>query len=244
MANKDSSKKKNANDVSNSSSEVKTISSDDLSEKISNFGDKVNAFIEQLRETGETIFVDNNQETKIEKDHDLIVESLLDGHIDEELNLIDNEIVEKLENQISELTNKINGLNEENSKLKQEIVKLQLEVHTVAKHTDSGETLTVETIQSEENVHEIKEVGILNYYNPEHWDRLIQLNNENNLTLPILEILQTEEKLQLIILALMLEADPSEILVVMKDLQDIGVVDLGYKTKGGLNPMITLIKHF
>ncbi|MCE7737649.1 MAG: hypothetical protein GPJ54_22350 [Candidatus Heimdallarchaeota archaeon] len=244
MDNEDSSKKENASDTSSSLKNKKPINSDDLSKRISNFGNKVNAFIEELRSTGETVFASDTKKTKIVENHDDIVESLLEGHIDDDLNLIDNKIEEHLENQILELTNKITELNEENSKLKQEIVNLQLEIHTVAKHADNSETLTVDNIQTEENVHEIKEVNILNYYNPEHWDRLIQLNNEDKLTLRILEILQAEEKLQLIILALMLEADPSDILGVMRNLQDIGVVDLGYKTKGGLNPMITLIKHF
>lgn len=243
MNDRDSSeeKKENTFNIPKVKQKTKSKTSSNMDDKIKTFGLKVNEFIDQLQETGETVFSANN----VQKENQALLHDIEDltkkldneKHKSKELRakikFLKKDRVE-LETKYKEI---VESLEEENLRLKSVNEKLASALNTEVKDEESKQ------IESTESLEEMKEVTILNHFHPTHWDKLIDLNEKNALTIPILSALLEMQEAHLIIIALKLEVDHSHCLDVISELEDMGIIELKQKIEGGLNPLIKLKEH-
>ncbi|OLS28391.1 MAG: hypothetical protein HeimC2_07370 [Candidatus Heimdallarchaeota archaeon LC_2] len=231
MIDRDSSNKKSGNKSNILKTKGSSDPSNEMDEKIKSFGIKVSAFIDQLQETGEDVFT---QEKTIQE-----LTSKMDIGISEKKDLLDK--IEFLKKDRVELESKykeiVQLLEEENTRLKSDNEKIKKEMMRKVDKTP------IDKVEAMASVEEVDEVTILNHFHPSHWDKLIDLNERNKLTLPILSTLWEMQETHLIILALKLEVDHSHCFEVINELEEMGIIVLKQKIAGGLNPLIKLKEY-
>ena len=233
MTDRDSTNQESGNkfDLPKESEIIKSNVDTEMDKKIKSFGKKVNAFIDQLQETGENVF---SHEKKIQE-----LTSKLDIENSEKRDLLSKiEFLKKdrieLETNYKEI---IQSLEEENSLLKSDNKKIKKEMMRKV------DKIPIDKVEAMASVEEVEEVTILNHFHPSHWDKLIDLNERNKLTMPILSALWEMQETHLIILALKLEVDHSQCFEVINELEEMGIIVLKQKIAGGLNPLIKLKEY-
>ncbi len=220
----------------------KSKKNSEMDDKIKTFGKKVNDFIDQLQETGETVFsvkdVQKQNQSLLDDIEELTRKSNDELEISKEL----RDKIEFLKKDRVELETKykeiVQSLEEENARLKSENEKIESKLEILTKDDEDSKQ-----IESTEPIQEMKEVTIINHFHPTHWDKLIDLNEKNALTIPILSALLEMQEAHLIIIALKLEVDHSQCLEVITELENMGIIELKQKIAGGLNPLIKLKQH-
>ncbi|MHA2030076.1 MAG: hypothetical protein ACW99Q_11835 [Candidatus Kariarchaeaceae archaeon] len=203
---------------------------DDIEIKIKIFSEKLNQFIEELRESEDEVY----SQVPSASDHKSLIEKV-EGLIDETED--ESEIIKQLKEENLELKQKISELEDTIEEIKE--VKPTIPI-------DSSELARYVSIQAEiplDPLAELQDITILNHFNPKHWDDIIDLNEKHPLTMKLLDVMLEMKEVHLIIVALKLEVEHSQCFDIIQELEKFGVVELEQKMAGGLNPLIRLLGY-